>query len=166
MDIRSYLTQAERGAAAALARAVGVHPVMVSQWASGLKPVPVERCAVIEETTGKLVRRWDLRPGDWWKVWPELIATAGAPAIPPAGPAVSPVPAATTEHAQACDNDPIGDTVQLAARVLERAGDDLAPAPAVTERRHPESAHEWVAVPRRRSNDRPSSGTGREHGEA
>jgi DNA-binding transcriptional regulator YdaS (Cro superfamily) len=84
MDIRSYLTQAERGAAAALARAVGVHPVMVSQWSSGLKQVSVERCAVIEEATGKLVRRWDLRPNDWWKYWPELIGQEGAPAAPPA----------------------------------------------------------------------------------
>lgn len=82
MDLRAYLQDAGRGAAASLARAVGVHPVMVSQWASGLKPVPVERCTVIEAATGRSVRRWDLRPTDWHEIWPELIGADGAPAIP------------------------------------------------------------------------------------
>lgn len=72
MDIRTYLSQAERGAAAAIARAVGVSPVMVSQWASGVKEVPVDRCRVIETATGMKVRPWDLRPDDWRVHWPEL----------------------------------------------------------------------------------------------
>ena len=27
-------------------------------------------------------RLWDLRPEDWWRIWPELIGTDGAPAVP------------------------------------------------------------------------------------
>jgi DNA-binding transcriptional regulator YdaS (Cro superfamily) len=55
---------------------------MVSQWASGQKPVAVPRCAVIERATGGAVRRWDLRPDDWHEIWPELIGTEGAPPVP------------------------------------------------------------------------------------
>jgi DNA-binding transcriptional regulator YdaS (Cro superfamily) len=81
MDIRSFLNS-ERGAGARIARAVGVHPVMVSQWASGIKAIPVERCTAIEAATRGAVKRWDLRPADWFVHWPELVGTAGAPEIP------------------------------------------------------------------------------------
>jgi DNA-binding transcriptional regulator YdaS (Cro superfamily) len=82
MDIRTYLSQADRGAGVALARAIGVHPVMVSQWASGQKAVAVERCAAIERATDGQVKRWSLRPADWHLIWPELIGIEGAPEIP------------------------------------------------------------------------------------
>ena len=38
--------------------------------------------ARIERTSKGAVRRWDLRPDDWWEIWPELIDTKGAPAVP------------------------------------------------------------------------------------
>lgn len=82
MDIKAYLANEPRGAAADLARAVGVHPVTVSQWANGIKAVSAERCVPIERATAGAVRRWDLRPDDWHRIWPELIGTDGAPAIP------------------------------------------------------------------------------------
>jgi DNA-binding transcriptional regulator YdaS (Cro superfamily) len=84
MDLRTYLTNAERGAAATLARQIGVSPVMVSQWAGGVKPTPTERCADIEKATEGAVKRWDLRPDDWHRIWPELIGADGAPAVPEA----------------------------------------------------------------------------------
>lgn len=28
------------------------------------------------------VRRWDLRPADWHRIWPELIGAEGAPVLP------------------------------------------------------------------------------------
>jgi DNA-binding transcriptional regulator YdaS (Cro superfamily) len=82
MNLRDYLNTAERGTAAEIARAVGVHPVMVSQWGSGDKPVPVLRCPLIEAATGRQVMRWDLRPADWWVFWPELMHAPGHPPIP------------------------------------------------------------------------------------
>jgi len=82
MDLRTYLNQATRGEAARVARDVGVHPVMVSQWASGRKEVPVDRSAPLERATGAAVRRWELRPTDWFVHWPELVGTEGAPEIP------------------------------------------------------------------------------------
>ena len=78
MNLCDY-TKAARGRSAALAAAVGVHPVMVSQWAGGVKPNPLERCAAIEAATAGAVTRRDLRPDDWHLHWPELIGAAGAP---------------------------------------------------------------------------------------
>lgn len=80
MNLRAF-TESERGSSAKLARALGVSPVMVSQWASGLKAVPVERCTALEVATSGAVRRWELRPDDWHLIWPELVGNEGAPAI-------------------------------------------------------------------------------------
>jgi DNA-binding transcriptional regulator YdaS (Cro superfamily) len=96
MNIAAFLESAPRGTAAAIARSLGVHPVMVSQWASGLKEVPAERCTAIEQATASKVRRWDLRPDDWHRIWPELIDADGAPEVPPA-----PVPPAQPEPSHA-----------------------------------------------------------------
>lgn len=80
MELKTYVGE-KRGRGAALAFALGVNPVMVSQWASGIKPVPAERCAALELATDGAVRRWDLRPNDWYLIWPELVNTDGAPAV-------------------------------------------------------------------------------------
>lgn len=72
MNLSEYV-KAERGRGAAIAAAVSVHPVMVSQWAGGVKAVPVERCAAIERATQGAVTRRDLRPDDWHHIWPELV---------------------------------------------------------------------------------------------
>jgi DNA-binding transcriptional regulator YdaS (Cro superfamily) len=65
-----------------LARAIGVPPPLISQWRNGVRPVPVGRCTSIEQATNGAVRRWHLRPSDWWLIWPELIGADGAPAVP------------------------------------------------------------------------------------
>jgi DNA-binding transcriptional regulator YdaS (Cro superfamily) len=82
MELKTYLADNPRGTGAALAKALGVHPVMVSQWAGGTKAVPLERCADMEKATAGAVSRWDLRPDDWPRFWPELIGAEGAPAVP------------------------------------------------------------------------------------
>lgn len=51
MDIQTYLATSPRGRARALAEAIHVHPVMVSQWSSGVKTVPVDRRPAIEFAT-------------------------------------------------------------------------------------------------------------------
>jgi DNA-binding transcriptional regulator YdaS (Cro superfamily) len=73
MDIQTFLKDAPRGTAAAMANRIGVHPVMVSQWVSGAKAIPLDRCAPIEAATDGAVTRRDLRPNDWWIHWPELV---------------------------------------------------------------------------------------------
>ena len=68
-----------------MARVAGlasVAPAFLSQMASGLRPVPAERAVDIERACAFEVRRWDLRPHDWHRIWPELIGAEGAPAAP------------------------------------------------------------------------------------
>ena len=43
--------------------------------------MPIERCVQIEHATSGAVRRWDLRPTDWHRIWPELIGQPGAPEV-------------------------------------------------------------------------------------
>lgn len=64
------------GGQAHLARLLGVAPPTVSQWASGIRPVPPERCVEIERVTNGLVTRRHLRPDDWHRIWPELVGAA------------------------------------------------------------------------------------------
>ena len=71
MKLSDYLTQ-ERGRLSALARAIGAPISNMSDWASGRRPVPLERCADIERATNGAVTRRDLCPDDWQRIWPEL----------------------------------------------------------------------------------------------
>lgn len=67
MDLNTYIDQAgERGTNLVLARAIGVSPVIISQWKTGARTVPAERCPSIEKATSGAVRCEDLRPDvDW-----------------------------------------------------------------------------------------------------
>lgn len=77
----------ELGGQAALAVAVGVKQQHVWNWLNRNGAVPADRCAAIEQATGRAVMRWDLRPDDWHRIWPELIGQPGAPAVKPAAEA-------------------------------------------------------------------------------
>lgn len=79
MKLSDYLQTTSN---ASLADAIGVPHPLVSQWKTGVRQVPIERCVAIERVTGGLVRRWDLRPDDWRRIWPELIGAPGAPSAP------------------------------------------------------------------------------------
>lgn len=74
------------GSQEALAEQLAVSQPTVSQWATGERPVPPKRCVQIELHVTNLqastpVKRWDLRPNDWWEHWPELIGAKGAPKV-------------------------------------------------------------------------------------
>lgn len=56
------------GGQASLARAMGVQPPTVNQWAKGDRPVPAERCPQIEAITSGGVRCEELRPDVNWAV--------------------------------------------------------------------------------------------------
>lgn len=86
MDLPEYV-KAERGRGAAIAVSVGVHPVMVTQWCSGTKPVPSDRCPDIERATGGRVAVEQMRPDVAWvrvpdPAWPH---PDGRPCIDVAG---------------------------------------------------------------------------------
>lgn len=73
---------AKAGGVAKLAAQLLVVQGAVSNWKKRGGEVPVVHCATIELITAGEVRRWDLRPDDWHRIWPELIGTEGAPAVP------------------------------------------------------------------------------------
>jgi DNA-binding transcriptional regulator YdaS (Cro superfamily) len=72
----------------AIAKLIGIAPSFVNQWVSGNRPVPITACVAIERVTNGAVTRQELRPDDWWLIWPELISAEGPHgATPPAAPA-------------------------------------------------------------------------------
>jgi DNA-binding transcriptional regulator YdaS (Cro superfamily) len=71
MDLNTFLSQSD-STALSFAKKLGVSSVLISQWKTGKRPVPIERCTAIEVATGGQVTRKDLRPDDWESIWPEL----------------------------------------------------------------------------------------------
>lgn len=65
MNLKEYL---KPGMASPLAAALGIHPVLISQWSNNKRRVPAERCPDIERATGGAVRCEDLRPDIDWSV--------------------------------------------------------------------------------------------------
>ena len=70
------------GGKAVLAQLIGVTPQAMSQWVSGDRPLPAERCPLIERATrdhGKqVIRCEDLRPDVAWDVLREQAASESA----------------------------------------------------------------------------------------
>lgn len=73
MKLLDYVNRA-RGVQRALAAELKISPVLINQWANEKRPVPPERCVEIERATKGEVARPDLRPDDWSRIWPELVA--------------------------------------------------------------------------------------------
>jgi len=64
MELKTYLER--DGGNMPLAEALGISPVIVSQWKTGARQVPAERCPSIERATNGAVRCEELRPDvDW-----------------------------------------------------------------------------------------------------
>lgn len=73
MDLRTYTEP--RGVSSRLARAVGVNRVVISQWATGVRPVPEDRAPSVESASGFQVPVEVLCPHTrWYRVshpdWP------------------------------------------------------------------------------------------------
>ena len=74
MELKTFLDSREGMTAAELARAIGVKDAQVLQWKHGYesrKPSPAY-CLAIERATDGIVTRKDLRPHDYWLIWPDL----------------------------------------------------------------------------------------------
>lgn len=65
-----------------VAAALSVTAQAVCFWRDGKRRLPVEYIPTLERLAGFAVRRWQIRPNDWWLIWPELIGTEGAPPVP------------------------------------------------------------------------------------
>lgn len=83
MTLDQYLRAEGSLSVAQLKVAIGVKSeAQIRQWQHGYADrVPsAENAVAIERATGGAVRRWDLRPEDWHRIWPELVGIEGAPA--------------------------------------------------------------------------------------
>lgn len=69
MDIKSLIAKA--GGPTVVARMFDppITREAVCQWS---KDVPIMRCLTIERATNGAVNRRDMRPKDWYIIWPEL----------------------------------------------------------------------------------------------
>ena len=64
------------GGQAKLYELIHVTSANVYQWCKGIRPVPAKYCPSIESVAAEFgcpVTRRDLRPDDWWLIWPELV---------------------------------------------------------------------------------------------
>lgn len=50
------------GSQQVLAGRIGVTQAFISQWVTGRRPVPAERCVAVERATDEKVTRYELRP--------------------------------------------------------------------------------------------------------
>ena len=89
MLIPEYLVDANQ-TNVSLALELGVPASLLSQWATGVRPVPAARCLAIERCTSGKVRCEDLRPDIDWSRAPELCEGSEGQSVPPAA-AVEPV---------------------------------------------------------------------------
>lgn len=65
MNLDEYLSGSDR-TAKQLADEIRVPPPLISQWRTGARPVPAERCPAIERATNGAVTCEELRPDvDW-----------------------------------------------------------------------------------------------------
>lgn len=71
MNFKTWVNE-QRGRSAAVAKTLGITQPVVSDWVTGKKSIPAERCKAIERMSGGLVTCKEMRPFDWHKYWPEL----------------------------------------------------------------------------------------------
>lgn len=65
MNLKNYTDQ-QRGLATQLGKLIAVNASLISQWASGARQIPAERCPEIEKATNGAVTCEELRPDvDW-----------------------------------------------------------------------------------------------------
>jgi DNA-binding transcriptional regulator YdaS (Cro superfamily) len=62
------------GGQSALAKVIGCTAPTVNQWVKRHRPVPRRFAVAIERATGGKVTRQNLRPDDYWLIWPDLPA--------------------------------------------------------------------------------------------
>lgn len=70
------------GGPSKVALALGVSAQAVCFWRDGKRRMPADMAARLEAAAEGVVRRWDMRPEDWYLIWPELVGTEGAPPVP------------------------------------------------------------------------------------
>lgn len=73
MKLTDYL-KSEAKTGIWLASKIGCDPAYLSQMIVGRRPFASKYCTAIEKVTKKAVTRAELRPDDYWLIWPDLKA--------------------------------------------------------------------------------------------
>lgn len=82
MDLKTYLSPMSQEVREEFAGRCGTSRGHLQNVSYGYRPCATDLAVLIERESKYSVRRWELRPDDWHKHWPELIGTEGAPAVP------------------------------------------------------------------------------------
>jgi DNA-binding transcriptional regulator YdaS (Cro superfamily) len=83
MDLKTYLKSLpDEAAREAFAESCETSIGHLRNCIYTAKQLAPASCVLAERHSGGLVMRWDLRPDDWWKIWPELADFDGAPDVP------------------------------------------------------------------------------------
>ena len=82
MELKPYLKQLTDEQVEKLAASCETSAGHLSNVGYGYKSCSPALAVAIERESGCAVRRWELRPQDWFAIWPELVGTKGAPKAP------------------------------------------------------------------------------------
>jgi len=82
MGLAEFIKPLELKAREDLARLAGTTFLHLRNVAFSGKSCGIQLAVDIERVSAGAVRRWDMRPDDWHRIWPELIGAEGAPEIP------------------------------------------------------------------------------------
>lgn len=79
MDFKNYLSELAMPDREAFATRCKTSYGHLRNVMYGYRQCDPELAVNVERESGATVRRWDLRPGDWHLIWPELVGVHGAP---------------------------------------------------------------------------------------
>lgn len=82
MELKTFLSELDPEDREPFAKRCGTSIGHLQNVKYGTKTCATDLAVSIERESGGRVRRWDLRPDDWFRHWPELIGVDGAPEIP------------------------------------------------------------------------------------
>ncbi|RQZ18119.1 Cro/Cl family transcriptional regulator [Burkholderia sp. Bp9031] len=73
-QLREFLKGMSRAEQVAFAEACGTTIGYIRKMLSLGRPLGADTCVAIERESRRIVTRKHLRPGDWHRYWPELVA--------------------------------------------------------------------------------------------
>lgn len=82
MELKNYLSSMSTDVRDEFAKRCGTTRGHLQNVSYGYRACATDLAVLIERESALAVRRWDLRPEDWYRHWPELIGVDGAPAVP------------------------------------------------------------------------------------
>lgn len=81
MDLKAFLAPLDAEQRDQFASRCGTTKGHLQNVMYGVRPCATDLAVSIEKESAGAVRRWELRPNDWERHWPELVDAPGAPKI-------------------------------------------------------------------------------------